>query len=126
LPDKPIIETGDKLKLVSDGTTLTPTVLVRQTFPSDNLASLTPIQENSSKAFQWRGSFYGLLIGTHTFRFEPSTTTPGATTFVQDEEFTGVLSILFFGGSAMRKKTQNQFDTFNSDLKAWVEGQSRG
>jgi hypothetical protein len=45
---------------------------------------------------------------------------------VQDEEFTGILAILFFDGSAMRKKTQNQFDTFNSDFKAWVEGQSLG
>lgn len=54
---------------------------------------------------------------------EPSTTTPGATTFVQDEEFTGVLSILFYEGSAMRKKTQGNFEKFNSDLKAWVESQ---
>jgi hypothetical protein len=63
-------------------------------------------------------------MGKHTFSFEPSTTTPGGTTFVQDEEFTGILSILFCEGSAMRKKTQSNFETYNSDIKARVESQS--
>jgi hypothetical protein len=62
--------------------------------------------------------------GEAYFYFEPSKTTPGGTTFVQDEEFTGILSILFYEGSAMREKTQSNFETYNSDIKARVESQS--
>jgi hypothetical protein len=55
------------------------------------------------------------------FRFEPSATTPGGTTFVQAEEFSGLLAILFSSNSSMRKKTQKNFETFNSDLKVRAE-----
>jgi hypothetical protein len=44
----------------------------------------------------------GIFIGEHIFRFEPSTKTPGGTTFVQGEKFTGVLSWIINEGIVAR------------------------
>ncbi len=49
--------------------------------------------------------------------------TPGSTTLVHSEKFTGVLSFLFADGSFAAKKTLLGFEGFNKDLKARVESQ---
>lgn len=63
----------------------------------------------------------GLFTGEHVFRFEPSETTPGGTTFVQEENFTGILSFMYASWSPMAKDTKKGFAGFNVDLKARCE-----
>jgi hypothetical protein len=61
-----------------------------------------------------------LLNGDHFFRFEPSTITPGGTTFTHGEEFSGVLAgpFAWFG---MGSKAGPGFAKFNGDLKREAE-----
>jgi hypothetical protein len=70
-----------------------------------------------------------IFTGEHIFRFEPSGVTPGATTFHQDEDFSGLISGVIgenFIANALgfRKKTQAGFEGLNADLKRWVESGS--
>jgi hypothetical protein len=125
-PEKPSPEKGDKLQNAFGNITLTPTVLVRTlpifTIPLFKPEKLTPrAQENTERAFKWRGSFYGLLYGEHCFRFEPSTTTPGSTTLHQEEEFSGILGFMARPGFPFGKDTKKAFEVFNADIKARVE-----
>jgi len=79
------------------------------------------IVENSAQAFRWRGLLWGvpgLFTGEHQFRFEPSKKTPGGTTFVQAEKFSGILSFLIAEGTGFWKSTKEGFEGFNADLKA--------
>jgi hypothetical protein len=62
-----------------------------------------------------------MLLGTHQFHFSPSQKTPGGTTLVQQEDFTGPLAVLFRPGWSMGTQTQGNFEAFNRDLKAAVE-----
>ncbi|PSN59992.1 hypothetical protein BS50DRAFT_579511 [Corynespora cassiicola Philippines] len=108
VPDKPL-EPGDVMHNTVDGMTFKPVVL-----------------ENSPAALRWVGSIPGLFSGEHIFRFDPSTKTPGGTTFVQEEKFTGALQFLmgdnFFERSVgLKEKTQKGFEQFNRDLKRWCE-----
>jgi hypothetical protein len=106
-PSATLLQKGDKLKCVLKGMTITPTVL-----------------ENSSSEFRWRGMLWGipgLFTGEHCFRFEPSKITPGGTTFVQSEKFSGVLSFLIAEGTAFAKQTREGFEGFNGDLKKKCE-----
>ena len=86
-------------------------------------------QENSPSCFRWIGELpLGLFSGEHSFHFEPSSETPGGTTFVHQEEFTGLLSFLMGGGLVARsvgaaEKTKKGFEGFNVDLKAWCESE---
>ncbi|KAK3716795.1 hypothetical protein LTR37_006145 [Vermiconidia calcicola] len=96
------ITKGDKLKVVLEGVTFSPSVL-----------------ENTERQFMWRGTIPALLCGDHYFRFEPSKTTPGGTTFTQGEDFSGVLSFLM--GMSMGQKSEQGFGGFNEDLKKRVE-----
>jgi hypothetical protein len=83
------------------------------------------IQENPAREFRWLGRLWGipgLFTGEHTFRFENSKTTPGGTTMVQSEKFSGVLSFLVADGTGFAKTTREGFEGFNADLKKWVEG----
>ncbi|EPS35502.1 hypothetical protein H072_11072 [Dactylellina haptotyla CBS 200.50] len=83
--------------------------------------------ENSPKCFSWMGNgLLGTFNGEHRFRFEPSTTTPGGTTFIHEEIFTGALSLLMGENLAARaaglkKTTKEGFEGFNVDLKKWCE-----
>lgn len=43
--------------------------------------------QNTAEEFTWRGDLLYVFSGVHTFRFEPSKTTPGHTRFVNCEEF---------------------------------------
>lgn len=64
----------------------------------------------------------GLFTGEHSFRFEPSKTNPGETTFVQAENFSGILSFLIKEGTGFARTTREGFEGFNGDLKRRVEG----
>jgi len=85
------------------------------------LLTLALPQENTNETFQWRGSFYGLVVGHHQFYFKNSTKTPSGTTFVQTEDFNGILAWMFGPTQSYGKKTSAEFKSFNEDLKARVE-----
>lgn len=60
------------------------------------------------------------ISGLHTFSFKSSSRTPGDTTFVHMEEFSGLTAFLmqeWLVGWSFPKK----FDRFNNDLKNRVE-----
>jgi hypothetical protein len=68
----------------------------------------------------------GLFSGDHSFHFEPSEITPGGTTFVQNENFSGLIGGIIgenIIGNAigLRAKTKAGFEGFNEDFKKWVE-----
>jgi hypothetical protein len=102
--------------------------LPSQIIPSHRLSStaslqvnrLTRSQENTPFQFKWRGSIPFLLNGDHFFRFEPSTITPGGTTFTHGEEFSGIMAgpFAWFGSFA---KAGPGFSKFNKDLKREAE-----
>lgn len=71
---------------------------------------------------------YGLLNAIHIFNFQPSSTSPGNTTFVHEEVFSGLLAFLMGDGIVARwvglaEKTRKGFVGYNEDLKRWCEGQ---
>jgi hypothetical protein len=79
---------------------------------------------NAPAEFRWRGVLWGvpgLFTGEHQFRFGPSARTPGATTLVQAETFSGVLAFLIAEGTGFWTKTKEGFEGFNADLKARCE-----
>jgi hypothetical protein len=78
------------------------------------------LQENTATQFKWRGSIPFLLNGDHFFRFEPSTITPGGTTFTHGEEFSGIMAgpFAWFGSFS---KAGPGFARFNGDLKREAE-----
>ncbi|KAH7177020.1 hypothetical protein EDB81DRAFT_898625 [Dactylonectria macrodidyma] len=82
------------------------------------------IVENSAESFQWIGSLPGLFTGTHEFHFYPSSQHPGGTTFTQTENFSGLLAFVMGPGWSARKKTLENWNTFNADLKKEVEKSS--
>jgi len=63
-----------------------------------------------------------IFSGEHSFQFRSSEITPGHTTFVNKEDFSGLLSFLVGEGWSMGKSTKTGFEGFCSDLKARVEG----
>ena len=87
-----------------------------------SLAIRSLLQESLPNTFKWRGvGLCGLFIGEHSFRFEPSKTTPGSTTFVHGEVFSGALSFLMTPALGLSKKTEAGFQGFKRDLKARME-----
>ncbi|KAI1301101.1 hypothetical protein F5Y03DRAFT_408048 [Xylaria venustula] len=96
------IDVGDKLKVSFGG----------------GISLTAEITENSPTEFKWRGGLPGLVIGEHSFRFEESKITPGCTTFVNSEAFTGLLSRIS-GGS--HKGPSPGFEKFNQSLKLKAE-----
>ncbi|CAI6263601.1 unnamed protein product [Periconia digitata] len=97
------LKPGDKIK-VDMGTVFRPVVV-----------------ENSPHAFKWLGSLYGLFDGQHEFYFKESETTPGGTTLVQEEHFTGALTYFVREGSSGGVQTKTNFGVFNEDLKREAE-----
>jgi hypothetical protein len=70
---------------------------------------------------------FGLLNAIHIFNFQPSTTSPGNTTFVHEEEFSGLLAFIMGEGLlarwvGLRETTRKAFVGYNEDLKRWCEG----
>ncbi|OBT70611.1 hypothetical protein VF21_10418 [Pseudogymnoascus sp. 05NY08] len=85
------------------------------------------VKENSLTAFSWVGSIPGIFSGEHVFRFLESKTTKDGTTLIHEEKFTGLLGFLMGDGMVAKsfgwsEKARRGFETFNVDLKAWVEG----
>ncbi|KAL1587628.1 hypothetical protein WHR41_03639 [Cladosporium halotolerans] len=101
------IRKGDKVTITMEGATFSGVIL-----------------ENSERELIWRGSIYPIFCGDHFFRFQPSETNPGSTTFVQGEEFTGLLSFLMrpLFGWGFGTKTRSGFEKLNRDLRSRVEG----
>ncbi|KAF1933204.1 uncharacterized protein M421DRAFT_643 [Didymella exigua CBS 183.55] len=85
------------------------------------------IVTNTPELFAWTGSVPLIFTGTHTFHWTPSQTTPGGTTFMQEEKFTGLLGGLLYSDGAiaksagMKEKTRKGWEGFNVDLKRAVE-----
>ena len=78
-------------------------------------------QRNDTDQFQWQGPpVYHVVAGLHTFEFKPSINTPGGTTFIQKEEYSGPLAFLM-SPSLVGKKIMGQFNKFNEDLKLRAE-----
>ncbi|KAH7128809.1 hypothetical protein B0J11DRAFT_525872 [Dendryphion nanum] len=74
------------------------------------------INENSENALKWTGDLLGLFVGTHQFYYHPSQKTPGGTTFIQREDFTGPLSYFVREGSGGGISTRANFERLNSNL----------
>lgn len=82
---------------------------------------------NSADEFKWAGKLWnipGLFNGDHYFKFTPSTKTPGGTTFVQGEDFSGILTFLMAEWSSFRASTVKGFEAFNQDLKKRCENEN--
>ena len=93
---------GGKLEAVIADMKFKPTVLVNE----------------NNKQFKWLGKFLftGLFDGAH--RFELIETTDGVT-FVQSEEFKGILVPIF--NKMLRAKTAEHFKAMNQALKSRAE-----
>jgi hypothetical protein len=108
-PADPTVAPGTKLRNVLQGMTISPTIMA-----------------NSPQEFRWRGVLWGipgLFTGEHQFRFEPSKITPGGTTFVQAEKFSGILTFMIAEGTGFWKSTKEGFEGFNEDLKKRCESE---
>jgi hypothetical protein len=85
------------------------------------------VKENSPTTFCWAGKgLLGTFNGNHAFHFTESQVTKGATTFIQEEKFDGLLTFMVGEGMVakmigMREKTKNGFEGYNRDFKKWVE-----
>lgn len=105
-PSNPL-EPGARLNVELEGISMTPVLLT-----------------NSTEEFKWAGKLWnipGLFNGNHYFKFTPSTKTPGATTFVQGEDFSGILSFMMAEGSSFWTSTKKGFEGFNQDLRKRCE-----
>ncbi|KAF3351529.1 hypothetical protein VD0002_g3038 [Verticillium dahliae] len=78
------------------------------------------IEANKQDVFTWVGSIPPLLWGTHHFLFTPSTKTPGGTTFVQREDFEGLLAVPFWPWRHSFKPSE-PWARFNAGLKREAE-----
>ncbi|MCJ1404386.1 hypothetical protein MMC11_007611 [Xylographa trunciseda] len=103
------IKPGDKLKVSLTG-----------------MSFSSKVKTNTPEEFTWLGSIPGVFHGEHAFRFRPSTTSPGHTNFVHEEEFSGMLSFLIGPSWSEGKKTKAGYEGFNRELKERVEGLPRG
>ncbi|KXS97213.1 hypothetical protein AC578_849 [Pseudocercospora eumusae] len=101
-PGKTSPDVGDKLKVIGEGMTFEPIVV-----------------ENSAQKFAWIGSLPYIFTGVHAYHFRHSQENPGNTTFVQEENFSGLLSFLMW--TSMGSRTKAGFEKINADLKARAE-----
>jgi hypothetical protein len=88
------------------------------------LAVLTRnMQENTPEVFSWEGRITGIGGGVHQFRFAPSQTTPGGTTFTQGEDFRGPAIALVAPFIKGREHTYDMtpWTNFNEALKKEAE-----
>lgn len=73
--------------------------------------------------FMWDGTIPGLgfvLSGKHYFYFSPSKVNPGGTTFIQKEDFTGLLTMIWPGNDT-QKWSIEQWSEFNEAFKKDIE-----
>lgn len=83
---------------------------------------LTMTKENSAERLKWRGSLPGIFTGDHVFEFQPSKRNPGQTTFLQYEDFTGLLAFTMKPTKESGSKNMLGFLRFNEDVKRQAEG----
>ena len=81
------------------------------------------ILTNTSQQFKWSGNVPYIFRGDHEWNFKASSQTPGGTTLVQSEQFTGLLSFFMNEGSSSHENTKKGFQGFNEELKRRCEGQ---
>lgn len=89
---------------------------------SDGMSFKATVVENTALRFAWKGGWSHVVIGEHSFQFEPSTLTPGGTTLTHAETFTGGLVSLcrpFLKDD--KAKTSPGFERFNVDIKRRAE-----
>ncbi|KAH7305797.1 hypothetical protein B0I35DRAFT_399728 [Stachybotrys elegans] len=101
------LKAGDRLKVSMNG----------MNFP-------TTVIENSPDVFGWKGSLGPLFSGQHYFQFNPSQQNPGGTTFVQKEDFGGILTTMlspFVHYFKLQDRPNVGWETFNADLKRQAE-----
>ncbi|KAI8186673.1 hypothetical protein KHU50_001292 [Colletotrichum sp. SAR 10_65] len=87
---------------------------------STNLKGMafTPvILENSKELFRWNGSLPYIFSGAHSFYFRASEKTPGGTTMIQTEDFSGLLAFLMKPFWGFEKKTLANWREFDADIK---------
>ncbi|KAM0281221.1 hypothetical protein ACHAQH_003652 [Verticillium albo-atrum] len=94
---------GDRLKVNMQGFTFRPY-----------------IDANSEDVFTWVGSIPPLFWGTHHFLFKPSDENPGGTTFIQREDFEGILTVPFWPWRNSFKPSE-PWEKFNAGLKGEAE-----
>lgn len=82
---------------------------------------LTSSQENTPERLKWRGSLPLIFTGDHVFEFQPSKKTPGATTLVQYEDFSGLLSFTMKTEKRSGADNHKGFVAFNEDVKKEAE-----
>lgn len=88
---------------------------------------LTLLQLNDPAHFHGCGSIPYVFTGSHSFRFDQSTTITGGTKFTQEEHFSGALSFLIGDNVVGRRmglaaKTLSGWERYNQDLKKSCEG----
>ena len=130
------LQPGDKMKVDMRGTVFRPVVvvscfssstrpLVIHFQPAAHILGGNTLsngcQENTTNAFKWLGSLYGLFDGQHEFYWKKSDVTPGGTTLVQKEDFTGPLTWFVREGSSGGLQTRGNFEGFNRELKKAAE-----
>ncbi|KAF2113269.1 hypothetical protein BDV96DRAFT_601448 [Lophiotrema nucula] len=79
------------------------------------------ITKNDADGFSWMGFGYYIFNGEHQFSWTKSEKTPGGTTLVQKEDFSGLLSFLVAPGWSQGKKTAANFSAFNEAVKKEAE-----
>lgn len=82
---------------------------------------LTSNKENSAERLKWRGSLPGIFTGDHVFEFQPSKSNPGQTTFLQYEDFSGLLAFTMKPTKESGSKNMLGFLRFNEDVKRQAE-----
>ncbi|SMR48759.1 unnamed protein product [Zymoseptoria tritici ST99CH_1E4] len=109
-PPNPTVSPGDKLACeLNSGTKFTAVAV-----------------ENTPTILSWRGGLpLGALVGLHYFKFEESSITPGHTTFVHGEDFSGPLVWLGSFYPGIQAKAEKQYAVTGEELKKWVEEGSK-
>ena len=75
---------------------------------------------NTPDELKWRGSLPYIFTGDHRFQFKASEITPGGTTFMNSEQFSGLFSPLM-SEWAMGGSTKKAFEALCEHLKKRVE-----
>ncbi|KAF2025977.1 hypothetical protein EK21DRAFT_116266 [Setomelanomma holmii] len=125
-PSLPTYHSGTFFKSITTQTTLEPRSKLTVVFAS--MGTMQPkFHTNELHLFAWHGNLPLIFGGHHKSKFEDSKTTPGGTTFTQEEIFHGMFAFLMGEGWIARKvgfreKTLRGWEGCNRDLKRWCEG----
>ncbi|KAL1603541.1 hypothetical protein SLS60_005129 [Paraconiothyrium brasiliense] len=116
--------TGHFKSIVSPAGKLGKELQIGDTIRVDMGINMNPVVvENSPERFVWDGGWRGVLVGTHYFEFQASKVTPGHTTFVNREDFSGWFFAWNFSDGT--RKAGPGFDVLNRDLKRRVQSLER-